>query len=91
MIVDKYKTIMVNENKNGETRLYPNTNADIISEIIPDALEYVRNHSLKFENGTYLCGLNGVDIEIFPSSNLNVLINDWKEEYYCESGICVEC
>lgn len=90
MIIDKYKSIIVDENKSGDITLLPKHNSDIMTEIIPDALEYVKNHCFKFKKGTYLSGLNGVDIEIFPDSNLNNLIDYWKEEYYSESGICIE-
>ncbi len=90
MVIDQYKSILISKNKQGEISLYPKSNADIINQIIPDALEYVKNHNFKFRDGVYLCRLNGVDIEIFPNSNLKNLIFDWKENYFSESGICVE-
>ena len=69
MIIDRYKSIIVDENKSGDITLLPKHNSDIMTEIIPDALEYVKNHCFKFKKGTYLSGLNGVDIEIFPEFN----------------------
>lgn len=90
MIIDQYKSILVNENKRGEVYLYPRTNSDIINQIIPDALEYVKNHNSKFKDGINLCGLNGVDMKIYPNSTLEALLKDWGEEYFLLSGIAVE-
>lgn len=90
MIIDKFKSIIVDENRSGDITLFPKRNADIMTEIIPDALEYVKGNCVKFKKGAFLTGLNGVDIEIFPNSNLNSLISYWKDEYYLQSGICIE-
>ncbi len=90
MIIDKYKSIFLCENRNGEFYISPKHSEDVLSKIIPDALDYVQNHEFKFKDGITLKNVNGVDIEIYPNSNLHTLIRYWKEEYYVSSGICLE-
>ena len=88
MFLENYKSLTVREDKGGERRLYPRAGYDIIDNIIPNALEYVR--ALNYPYGMWLCGLNGVDILVRPNAKAKTLVEEWKDAFYHNSGLAMD-
>ncbi len=87
MKVYKYKSLIIEERVNG-LEITGKPNKDILTEIIPDALEYVKKNDLQL--GAHLYGLNGVELFVLPNMRLSVLQETWKQDYYKLSGLALD-
>lgn len=85
MQVYTYKSLKIIEFSNGEKEISGLSGRDIISEVIPDAVEFVKVS--ESEGGVKLSNLNGIDLYVFPFSIPNKLVNEWMEEKFRLSGI----
>lgn len=87
MKVYKYKSLIIEERVSG-LEITGRANKDILTEIIPDALEYVKKNDLQF--GAHLYGLNGVELFVLPNMRLSELQEIWRQEYFKLSGIACD-
>lgn len=79
-----YKSLKIVEDASGLKEIYGQKGRDIITEVIPDAVEFI-NHECKM--GAILKDLNGVDFFVWPNESAERLIEKWKYEHFKVSGL----
>lgn len=79
-----YKSLKIYEDKTGLKEITGLKGRDIISEVIPDAVEYI---NCACQTGAILKNLNGVDFYVLPNENIDNLIEKWKYEHFRVSGL----
>ena len=85
MRVFNFKSLRVEQKEDGVFKFVGLEDKDILNEIIPDALAFVKNNELNL--GAMLCNLNGVDLYILPTMSIREVQEQWKQDYYRLSGL----
>lgn len=79
-----YKSLMIYEYPSGLKEIRGQKNKDIITEVIPDAVNYINN---KCRIGAILKDLKGVDLFVYPNESVIAIIEKWKQEHFRNTGI----
>ena len=80
-----YKSLKVEQTDSGSIEITGLKNKDILNEIIPDALAFVKDNEIKL--GARICDLNGVDLYILPTMSTREVQEQWKQDFYRLSGL----
>ena len=83
-LVYTYKSLKIEDDASGLKTIYGLKGKDIISEIIPDAVEFINRECRR---GAFLKDLNGVDFFVRPNESVLDLVEKWKYENFRVSGL----
>ncbi len=83
-LIYTYKSLKIEEDTSGLKTIYGLRGKDIISEVIPDAVEFI-NRECRL--GAILKNLNGVDFFVRPNESVLALVEKWKYENFRVSGL----
>lgn len=79
-----YKSLKIIEDSKGLMEIYGLAGRDIITEVIPYAVEFINNEC---KLGAILKDLNGVDFFVRPNENVADLVEKWKYEHFRATGL----
>ncbi len=85
MRVFKFKSLRVEQKESGEFELTGLKDRDILNEIIPDALTFLKINELSM--GATLCDLNGVDLYVLPTMSIREVQEQYLQCHFKLTGI----